>query len=99
MITVKVSKAFLADRESRDLPVGAVSSFCGNKAKTSLAHDTLSEMVGDAAYQGWFTDASSPGVVRAARTAFRDLVRHGATYKGGVVTNEKTGLLMPQDAA
>ncbi len=98
MVTVKVSKKFLADRESRELPIGNVLSFSGNKAKLELDDETLSDIVSDPAYKGWHTDCSEPGFIRAARTAFRDLVKGGAHYAPGVTTNYKTGLLMPKDA-
>jgi hypothetical protein len=98
MFVVKVSAKFLADREDRDLPVGLVKSFAGNKATTTVAHDVFRDMVDDAAYQGWFTDYAPSGLVLAARTAFRDLIKAGAHYPHGTKACRRTGKLMPKDA-
>ncbi|NBW46490.1 MAG: hypothetical protein EBR45_13195 [Betaproteobacteria bacterium] len=98
MFTVKVSAKFLADREQRDLPVGLVKSFAGNKATTAVAHDVFRDMVDDAAYQGWFTDSAPAGFTLAARTAFRDLINAGGHYPHGTKTCRRTGKLMPKDA-
>lgn len=95
---IKVSKAFLADREDRELPIGLAHSFASNKAIIEADDDLLAEMRGDAAYQGWFTDCSYPGIVRAARTAFRDLGKAGVPYGPGERVNYKTGLVEPRDA-
>jgi hypothetical protein len=95
---IKVSKAFLADREDRDLPVGLVYSFAGNKAIIEGDGELLADIRADAAYQGWFTDCSSPGLVRAARTAFRDLGKAGVLYGPGERVNRKSGLVEPRDA-
>lgn len=96
--TVSVSRAFLDDRMERDLPCGTGPIGKSNKAVTTATDDVLADMVADAAYQGWFTDASPAGTVRAARTAFRDLVKAGVRYRQGVKRASKTGLPMPKDA-
>ena len=95
--TVKVSAAFLTDREDRGLPCGVVAWGKGRKSATTAMNETLADMVDDAAYQGWFTDADA-GTVRAARTAFRDLVKAGVPYRHGTKKGRHTDLLMPKDA-
>jgi len=94
MITVKVSRAFLRDREDRGLDVGLVHSWGGSKSRISLSQEALEDMIDDAAYQGWHTDASPSGIVRAARTAFRDLVKAGCVNTWLVRNN----LAEPSDA-
>lgn len=95
---IKVSKAFLSDREDRELPIGTVHSFAGRKAIIEAGDELLTEMRDDAAYQGWHTDCQEPGVIRAARTAFRDLGKAGVSYRPGEQVNQETGLVEPRDA-
>lgn len=95
-----ISAAFILDRESRDLPCGKPApDKPRNPRKVGLLvePEIARDIIEDAAYQGWFVDQCPSGVVRAARTAFRDCLRQGVTYSKGVRVCDG-GLLTPGDA-
>lgn len=98
MVRVMISKHFIQDRQSRDLPCGDVTGYGRNKVTINASPEGLIEMRDDAAYQGWFTDAE-PGIIRAARTAFRDFGKYDIPYTKGEKKHFRTGLIMPADAA
>lgn len=94
-----VSARFLDDRGERGLPCGTDapnSPKRGGKACVLVSDEEGADIIDDAAYQGWFTDAAPAGLVRAARTAFRDCLRHGFTYSKGV--RLENDLAVPGDA-
>ena len=97
MRTFAISAAFIADREARDLPCGTTTRRRSGKLWIDAPDDVAADIIDDAAYQGWHTDGAPAGVVRAARTAFRDCLRHGLTYSKGTRLADN-GLAMPGDA-
>ncbi len=94
MTTVTISARFVQDREGRELDCGEVT-----RAGVRLVHchapaAVLADMVDDAAYQGWFTDADV-GLRLSAQAAFRQLVEQGVPYAKG--TKRRNGRVAPGD--
>lgn len=96
-IQIKISAKFAEDRSERDLSIGEVIAESGRKVTLTVDNGLAGDLIDDAAYQGWFTDSDSPGIIRAARTAFRDMIKQGLIYRHGVKFNIG-GLIMPRDA-
>lgn len=93
---VKVSAAFVEDRQGRDLPCGEVTGQRAGYAIILADAETLSDMMDDAAYQGWHTDAEL-SVRNSAQAAFRHLHAAGVTYAKGVRV-KASGRIVPGDA-
>lgn len=92
-----LSDKYLDDRGARGLECGREITRYARKTRVVVTAAVAADMVDDAAYQGWFTDAAPAGVVRAARNAFRYLVAKGLPYSKGTRLADN-GLVMPGDA-
>ncbi|APZ81872.1 hypothetical protein vBEliSR6L_107 [Erythrobacter phage vB_EliS_R6L] len=95
MTKLTLSTRFLNDRSDRGLPVGEMIKEGAQRSSVRAPRKIAEDMIDDAAYQGWFTDAE-PYVVRPARSAFRALVKQGVTYRKGV--RFENDLARPGDA-
>lgn len=97
MKRVCISAAFINDRLDRGLDCGTEQpgpKGCG-KVWLDLDDATAADLVDDAAYQGWHTDADL-GTRNAAQAAFRDCIRHGLEYRQG--TRQRGSRVIPADA-
>lgn len=94
MTQLTLSTRFLNDRSDRGLPVGDMIREGAQRSTVRAPRAIAEDMIDDAAYQGWFTDAE-PYIVRPARSAFRAMVKQGVTYGKGV--RWENGLACPRD--
>lgn len=95
MPEVRISAAFVTDRDERELPTGDHLAVKGGRVLLDADESVLVDMMGDAAYQGWHTDADL-SVRNAAQAAFRHLHAAGVEYARGVVI--RNGRAAPGDA-
>lgn len=100
MIRALVSAAFVDDRQGRGLDCGEVrASHVRGKVECLASPEVLSDMLDDAAYQGWHTD-SDLAMRNAAQAAFRHLLILAPNlipdYRKG--TKIRNGRLIPGDA-
>lgn len=93
---VFVSKAFLDDRAERGLECGWTLRAMARREEVEISPSDLQDMIEDAAYQGWHTDADA-SIVRPARSAFRALISQGVEYSQGVKRN-RWDQIVPGDA-
>lgn len=95
MHELTLSSRFLDDRSERGLDIGEVVREGRSRTTVRATPDVAYDLVDDAAYQGWHTDADA-SIIRPARSAFRALVKQGIAYKQSV--RYQNGLAVPGDA-